>query len=93
MIIIIYYHFVVVVVVVVVVVAVVRILKSVASPLVCVTAMWPWICDNRYAFIGLTGSKEELQLTASNLWALPSQEIEKELNGGMDRAVSVEGQK
>eukprot|EP00438_Fugacium_kawagutii_P013242 Skav201228 [mRNA] locus=scaffold651:723872:729426:- [translate_table: standard] len=33
----------------------------------------------RYAFIGLTGSKEELQLTAANLWALPSQEIEKEI--------------
>ena len=35
--------------------------------------------SHMYAFIGLTGSKEELQLTASNLWALPSQEIEKDL--------------
>ena len=32
----------------------------------------------RYAFIGLKGSAEELQLTASNLWALPSKDLEKD---------------
>ena len=33
----------------------------------------------RYAFIGLKGSAEELQLTASNLWALPSKDLEKDV--------------
>ncbi|CAJ1452823.1 unnamed protein product [Effrenium voratum] len=35
--------------------------------------------SHMYAFIGLKGSKEELQLTTSNLWALPSKDIEKDL--------------
>lgn len=35
--------------------------------------------SHMYAFIGLKGSAEELQLTASNLWALPSKDLEKDL--------------
>lgn len=33
-----------------------------------------------YAFIGLNGSKEELKLPSSNLWALPSMHIQKDLD-------------
>jgi len=35
--------------------------------------------SHMYAFVGLKGTKEELQLGSSNLWALPSKDIEKDL--------------
>ena len=36
--------------------------------------------SHMYAFIGLKGGKEELKLPSSNLWALPSLHIQKDLD-------------